>query len=338
MREPSFWRRNGLLPRLLTPAAALYGAIADMRMHRSGHSAGAAVFCVGNPTLGGAGKTPTAIAIARLLLARGERVFFLTRGYGGKLSGPVLVQPGHTAQQVGDEPLLLARVAPTVVARNRVAGANLAVQSGASAIVMDDGFQNPSLAKDFSLLVIDGERGLGNGRVFPAGPLRASLTPQIGRADAILVVGPIAKDTHKILKKAKARAVPVLTARLAPDMSVVSRLRGLGVLAYAGIGHPQKFYATLAAANIAVRQTRDFSDHHVLTAEEATELLNVAAQERLYLVTTEKDMARMQGYPALGRLADATTALPVSMSFDDQEAIERNVVDRFLHASYGTPR
>src|SRR4029077_6530537 len=136
---------------------------------------------------GGAGKTPTAIAIAQLLLARGERVFFLTRGYGGRLSGPVLVQPGNTAQQVGDEPLLLARAAPTVVARDRVAGAKLAVQSGASAIVMDDGFQNPTLSKDFSLLVIDGERGLGNGRVFPAGPLRASLQLQIGRADAILV-------------------------------------------------------------------------------------------------------------------------------------------------------
>jgi tetraacyldisaccharide 4'-kinase len=338
MREPAFWRRNGLLPRLLRPAAALYGAVADMRMHRAGRSTGAAVFCVGNPTLGGAGKTPTAIAIARLLLTRGERVFFLTRGYGGKLSGPVLVQPGHTAQQVGDEPLLLARTAPTIVARNRVAGANLAVQSGASAIVMDDGFQNPSLAKNFSLLVIDGERGFGNGRVFPAGPLRASLAPQIGHADAILVVGPAAKDTHRILTKAKARSVPVLTARLVPDMSVASRLRGHGVLAYAGIGNPQKFYATLVAANITVRQTRDFADHHVLTAAEAAELLNVAAQERLYLVTTEKDMVRMQGNPALARLADSSTALPVSMSFDDQEAVERNVIDRFLHASYSASR
>ncbi len=336
MREPAFWRRNGLLPRLLTPAAALYGAVADQRMLRTGRSAGVPVFCVGNPTLGGAGKTPTAIAIAQLLLARGERVFFLTRGYGGKLSGTVLVQPGNTAQQVGDEPLLLARAAPTVVARDRVAGAKLAVQSGASAIVMDDGFQNPTLSKDFSLLVIDGERGLGNGRVFPAGPLRASLQPQIGRADAILVAGPIAKDTHAILKKAKARSVPVLRARLVPDVHVVSQLRGFGVLAYAGIGHPQKFYATLAAANITVQQTRDFSDHHVLTEEEAIELLNVAAQERLYLVTTEKDMVRMRGNPAVARLADATTALPVSMSFDDEEAVERNVIDRFLHASHSS--
>ena len=338
MRDPSFWRRDGLLARLLTPAAALYAAVADMRMLRAGRSVGATVFCVGNPTLGGAGKTPTAIAIARILLARGERVFFLTRGYGGKISGPVRVLPQHTAQQVGDEPLLLARVAPTVVARNRVAGAKLAVQSGASVIVMDDGFQNPTLAKDFSLLVVDGERGFGNGRVFPAGPLRASLLLQTARADAILVIGAATKETLRALKKAQAKSIPVLTAKLVPDISAVSRLRGFNVFAYAGIGHPQKFYATLAAADIAVRKTRDFADHHVFTAAEATELMNAAAQERLALVTTEKDIARMRGNPALVRLAAATAALPVTLSFDDDTAVERDIVARFLHTSHRPSR
>ena len=338
MREPAFWRHNGLLPRLLTPAAALYGAFADMRMHRAGRSAGVPVLCVGNPTLGGAGKTPTAIAIGRMLLARGEHVFFLTRGYGGKLAGPVEVKPGHTARQVGDEPLLLARVAPTIVARRRVAGAALAVKAGASVIVMDDGFQNPSLHKDFSLLVIDGERGLGNERVFPAGPLRASFKPQVGNSDAIVVVGQMSPDTKRVLRAARSKSIPVFATQLVPDVATASRMRGLPVLAYAGIGHPQKFYATLAAAGIDVRQTRDFPDHHAITAAEAAELLNAAGQQQLYLMTTEKDMARMRGDPALERLAKTTTALPVNMSFENEEFLERDVIDRFLLVSRSNRR
>ena len=160
---------------LLSPLAAVYGAIAARRLAQAATRAGIPVICVGNPTVGGAGKTPAAMAIARLLIEAGERPCFLTRGYGGRLAGPLVVEAGHTAVQVGDEPLLLARVAPTVVAANRVAGAELAREKGASVIVMDDGFQNPSLAKDFSILVIDGARGIGNGRVLPAGPLRAPL-------------------------------------------------------------------------------------------------------------------------------------------------------------------
>ena len=179
-----------------------------MRMDLAGRSAGVPLLCVGNLTVGGAGKTPTAIAIAQHLIERSVSVFFLTRGYGGKLKGPVLVQPNHTPQQVGDEPLPLAQVAPTIVARNRVAGAALAVQSGAGAIVMDDGFQNPSLTKDFSLLVIDGERGFGNGRVFPAGPLRASLQPQFAHADAIVTVGLFTDDVRRQLMRAQAKQIP----------------------------------------------------------------------------------------------------------------------------------
>jgi tetraacyldisaccharide 4'-kinase len=242
----------------------------------------------------------------------------------------VQVNADHTAKQVGDEPLLLSRTAPTIVARNRVKGAALAVKSGASVIVMDDGFQNASLIKDFSLLVIDGERGLGNERVFPAGPLRVSLPLQIAACDAIAVVGLMSKDTDRALKGARSKSIPILAAQLVPDISTAARMRGLPALAYAGIGHPQKFYATLTAAGVDVRKTKDFPDHHIMSAAEAADLMSIAGRERLYLITTEKDMSRMRGDPALQRLAKVTTAFPVNMTFDMEERVERDVIDRFL--------
>src|SRR5437667_724824 len=191
MREPAFWwRAPGWQVGLLAPAAAVYGAVAGRRLARQGRRAGAPVVCIGNPTLGGAGKTPTALAMARLLAEAGERPVLLSRGYGGALAGPLLVDPArHRAVDVGDEPLLLAQVAPTIVARDRVKGAAAALAAGAGVIVMDDGFQNPSLAKDFSVLMVDSRRGIGNGRCFPAGPLRAPLAAQLGRAHAVVVVG-----------------------------------------------------------------------------------------------------------------------------------------------------
>ena len=190
--------------------------------------------------------------------------------------------------------MLLDAVAPTIVARDRVAGAVMAVQGGASMIVMDDGFQNPSLEKDFSLLVIDGDRGVGNNRVFPAGPLRASLATQFTRADAVLFVGRMSPDAHSIKIRAERKNLPVLYARLNADRSVAERLKGHNVLAFSGIGYPDKFFATLEACGIAVRLTRSFPDHHRFTKDEAEQLLALAAQEHLALITTEKDMARMR--------------------------------------------
>ena len=190
MSRHSGGAKPGLASGLLAPAAACYGAIAARRMARSGARAGVPVLCVGNFTLGGAGKTPTVMTLAKMLQEAGERVFCLSRGYGGSLAGPKLVDAhSERAAQVGDEALLLARVAPTVVARDRVAGAEVAATAGASVVVMDDGLQNASLAKDFTIAVVDGRRGLGNARVFPAGPLRAPLAAQLARTDALLVVG-----------------------------------------------------------------------------------------------------------------------------------------------------
>src|SRR5205814_4043827 len=216
MREPAFWWGEGsFASALLAPLAALYGAVAQWRLGRGGERAGAPVVCVGNLTVGGAGKTPTALALARMLAAAGERPMFLTRGYGSALAGPLLVDPArHRAREVGDEPLLLARTAPTVVARDRVKGAGIA--GDASVIVMDDGFHNPSLVKDFSALVVDARRGIGNGRVIPAGPLRAPVDAQLARAHPPVVVGTAAR-AWPVAGMAPTRTLPVCRPGLRPE-------------------------------------------------------------------------------------------------------------------------
>lgn len=313
MREPRFWREDGALARLLAPVATIYGAISGARMVRSGARARVPVICVGNLTLGGAGKTPTAIAVAKLLLGEGARPFFLSRGYGGALAGPVRVTSHHRAADVGDEPLLLARVAPTIVARDRVQGAELAVAEGASVVVMDDGFQNPSLIKDCSLVVLDGERGIGNGRVFPAGPLRAPMDVQLGRASALLVIGDVSPRAQDVIARAQRQGLPVLHGRLVPNPASVAAMSAKKALAFAGIAHPEKFFATLTAARIATPVKRAFADHHPFTGADALELLEQARRENLLLLTTEKDLARMQGDAACAELAEAAISLPVGL-------------------------
>jgi tetraacyldisaccharide 4'-kinase len=319
MDEPAFWwRPPGIAAALLRPFAAIYGAIAAARLRRSGQRAGIPVICVGNLTLGGAGKTPTALAIAELLAAAGANPFFLSRGYGGALAGPILVDPvRHSAAQVGDEPLLLARAAPTVVARDRVAGADAAREAGAGVLVMDDGFQNPALAKDLSIIVVDGRRGLGNGCVFPAGPLRAPLATQLPRAQALLVIGH-ASGAADLITTARARNVPVFAARLDPDVNDVAALAGRPVLAFAGIGDPQKFFDTLTTAGVEVRKTRICPDHYLYTEDDAAVLLAQAKAAGLIPVTTEKDMARLSGRGDSAELANATQVLRVRLQLEDR--------------------
>ena len=335
MREPPFWWRDaGIASLLLAPLGAAYGAVAARRLAREGRRAGVPVICVGNPTIGGAGKTPAALATARILQRLGERAVFLSRGYGGALSGPVQVDPlQHRAAHVGDEPLLLARAATTVVARDRVLGARAAIAAGANVIVMDDGFQNPSLAKDFSILVIDGRRGVGNGRVIPAGPLRAPLPAQLDRAHALIVVGKV--GSPDVVAQARARGLPVFHARLEPDAGFVSALGAGRALAFAGIGDPDKFFATLRDAGIAVAAARRFADHHRYTAAEATALCEDADREGLVLVTTEKDLARMQGDDRAAQLAAHAHALPVTLAFDDEAAFSALLGKRIAAARAG---
>ncbi len=326
MREPSFWWRTpGVEAALLAPFAAAYGALAGQRLRQRGRAIGIPVVCVGNLTVGGAGKTPTALAAARFLIAAGQRPFFLSRGYGGGLSGPLHVDPLlHRAADVGDEPLLLARIAPTIVARDRVAGAEMARAQGANVIVMDDGFQNPSLVKDFSVLVLDGRRGIGNGQVIPAGPLRAPLDAQLARAQAMLVIGaPSAASAATVDAAVRARGIPVFHGRLQADADAIAALRGRRVLAFAGIGDPDKFFATLAEAGIDAVVRQGFPDHHRYSRAEAEALLARAASESLSPVTTEKDLARMARDDDLAALAKATRALPVTLAIDDEDTLRR---------------
>lgn len=319
MREPDFWWNDSALGALLSPLGALYGALTAARMRQDGIRAGVPVICVGNLTLGGTGKTPTAIAVARQLAANGERPVMLTRGYGGSDSGPLLVDGHSRAHAVGDEPLLLARAVPTVVARDRIAGAALAAAQKATVIVMDDGLQNPSLRKDLAIAVVDGRRGLGNGRVFPAGPLRAPLAAQMPFVSAVLIVGAARPACAPVIDAAQARNIPVLHAALTPDADVVASLRGRSLLAFAGIGDPAKFAATLTDAGAPPQRLAAFADHHRFTEREAADLLAEAKAGALQLVTTEKDLARLTGAatPALAQLARDAVALPVRLTVSE---------------------
>ncbi|MBJ3777684.1 tetraacyldisaccharide 4'-kinase [Acuticoccus mangrovi] len=313
MKAPGFWWRTdaGLASRLLSPAGAMVGRVAARRMAEAArYRAPCPVICIGNPTVGGAGKTPVALAVAAALKAAGARPAFLTRGYGGRLAGPVVVV-GEDAAAVGDEALILASAAPTVVARDRAAGGRLAATLG-DVIVMDDGFQNPGLAKDFSVLVVDRAVGVGNARVTPAGPLRAPLAAHLARADALLVVD---AGEGVAAPLAGLDGVPAYDARLVSSAPVP--LAGVRVLAYAGIGRPQKFFAGLAALGAELVATAPFPDHHPYRDGEAEALVRAAVDGGLRLVTTRKDWVRLAtGSDAAQRLAAASVIAEVHAELD----------------------
>ncbi|CCD98805.1 tetraacyldisaccharide 4'-kinase [Bradyrhizobium sp. STM 3809] len=328
MREPAFWHRPPTWQsRLLSPLSMLYGAVAARRMAQPGIKAGVPVICVGNFHVGGAGKTPTVLALTALLHELGEHPVVLSRGYGGRLPGPVLVDPAaHVAADVGDEPLMMAASVPVVVSRARADGIGLAKAQGASVILMDDGFQNPSIAKDLALIVIDGGRGLGNAQVFPAGPLRAPLPPQLARTDALMVIGR-GEAGEAVASRVAAAGKPVLRAQLRPDSRVVAALAGRPILAFAGIGDPQRFFRTLRVSGLEIRAERAFPDHHPFSADDIAALVQAATRDGLTLVTTEKDLARLRGrrwdHPEL-----APTAFPVTLQFDDDMAVRALVAQR----------
>jgi tetraacyldisaccharide 4'-kinase len=333
MREPGFWHGpSSWKSHLLRPLGVLYGGIAANRLRRKGLDAGIPVLCVGNYHVGGAGKTPTVLALAKLLRELGETPVVLSRGYGGKLRGPVRVDPArHAASDVGDEPLMMASTLPVVVARKRADGVPLARSQGATVILMDDGFQNPAVAKDASLIVIDGDRGLGNGQVFPAGPLRAPLKPQIARTDALVVVGNGAA-AEAVAAVITAQGKPVLRAHLQPDAAQVASLRGKRVLAFAGIGDPARFFATLEASGIEVVRRRAFADHHPFAQGEVEGLVAEAARDALTLVTTEKDLARLRQAGGVPEWAQAIVPFAVTLAFDDGARLRSFVTARLFKA------
>ncbi len=329
MIAPDFWARErpNLTARVLAPLGAIYGMATARRMAQPGAKVDAAVVCVGNFVLGGAGKTPTAIAVARMLQSAGERVAFLSRGYGGaRRIEPIRVDPAiHSARAVGDEPLLLARVADCFVAADRVAAAREAIAHGASALVLDDGLQNPSLAKDCVLAVVDGVARFGNGLCFPAGPLRAPPARQIPFVSAQVVIGgpPSAAAALRALAPEK----PVLPATLEADAVAGAVLVGRPVLAFAGIARPEKFFTTLEGLGARVAVRRRFADHHVYEAREIDALLAEATARGLTPVTTEKDHARLA--PAYGQ---AILALPVALRFERPERLAALLSDALAKA------
>jgi tetraacyldisaccharide 4'-kinase len=266
------------------------------------------------------------LALAKLLRELGETPVVLSRGYGGKLAGPVRVDPvRHAASDVGDEPLMLAGVLPVVVSRKRADGVPLARAQGATVILMDDGFQNPSVVKDASLIVIDSERGIGNGQVFPAGPLRAPLPPQLARTDALIVVGS-GSAAGQVAAEIAAQGKPVLSAHLKPDEAQVAQLRGKRVLAFAGIGDPARFFNTLRASGIDVAGQRAFADHHPYSQAEIESLIAEAKRDGLILVTTEKDLARLRDR------AQQIVPFRVTLEFDDAPLLRKFVTDRLFKA------
>jgi tetraacyldisaccharide 4'-kinase len=324
LSAPRFWWRpeRSAAALALWPAAKLYGQVAAMRMAREPRfRPPVPVVCVGNFVVGGAGKTPTCLALARIARGRGLKPGYLTRGYGGSAKGPLLVDPAtHDAATVGDEPLLLAAVAPTVVGGDRPAGARVLLEKGVDLIIMDDGFQNPSLAKDVTLICIDPEVGIGNGMVTPAGPLRAPLAVQLRRADALVVIGE-GERAEPLIRTAARAGRPVLRAAIRPAR--VKEWRKEPLLAYAGIGRPEKFFASLAAAGATVKRTMPFGDHYRYTDSDAAVLLARAEAEGLRLVTTEKDMARLAGATGatLGQLREKSSAFAVTLEFENAAAV-----------------
>jgi tetraacyldisaccharide 4'-kinase len=336
MHEPAFWYRpSSGISLLLSPLAVIYGAVAARRMQRKGFDAGIPVFCVGNYHVGGAGKTPTVLALVRLLRDLGEMPVVLSRGYGGRLRGPVMVEPGrHLAADVGDEPLMLARTVPVAVARERLDGLALAKSQGASVIVMDDGFQNPAIKKDAALIVIDAHRGLGNAQVFPAGPLRAPLAPQFDRTDALIVVGE-GNAADPVAAAIAAQDKLVLTAQIKAEDAALSSLRGRRVLAFAGIGDPDRFFRTLRANGVEVVSQRAFADHHPFGRGEVETLLAEAKRDALTAVTTEKDLARLVAGGELPPWAQGIVAFPVRLEFDSALKLRRFVSDRLSRARDG---
>ena len=338
MRAPRFWwNPSPSLPAiLLRPVGSLYGSIAARRMRRPGQRADLPVICIGNFTVGGAGKTPTALAIARILDAAGESPAFLSRGYGGRLRGPLQVRRDqHTAIGVGDEPILLSGTGLTIVSGDRPAGARLAYEAGATTIIMDDGLQNPSLTKDCAIAVVDGATGIGNGLPFPAGPLRAPMAAQWPAIDAVLVIGE-GEPGQRIAAEAGRRDKRVFEATLEPTRDAARALEGRKVLAFAGIGRPEKFFDTLRACGAVVEAAHSFPDHHRYRTAELTALRQEAETRGLQAITTEKDFARIAAVSDAQPWPDLAV-LPVRLRIENEAGLRnlllRRINERRLQAA-----
>ena len=324
MRAPEFWRADAtgrdaapMVRALLTPLSWIYAGVSATRIAATTpQTAPVPVLCVGNVSMGGVGKTPLVRAIRARLAARGLVPHVVSRGHGGRLKGPVRVDPVvHDFRAVGDEPLLHARDGATWIARDRAAGAAAAAAAGAHLVILDDGFQNPTLRKDLSLVAIDAREGLGNGQVAPAGPLREPPRAAFARADAVVIVGP--GDPPRFDPK-QLNDRPILRATIEPAAAAPDG----PLVAFAGIGRPEKFFDTLSALGATLSETVPFADHHPYTEQDLAFLETLASERGARLVTTEKDHVRL---PA--RAQSTILALPVTARFADSAALDR-LLDR----------
>ena len=320
---PFWWEKPDWRAYALFPISSLYGAVARRRMNTAKREKiDLPVLCIGNLTVGGAGKTPVAIALAQTAARLDLKPGFLSRGYGGSFAGPHLVDPRHdSARHVGDEPLLLAEHAPVAVTPNRAVGAKLLVEQGCDFLIMDDGFQSARLHFDFALLVVDARRGIGNGHIIPGGPVRAPLIDQLRRADAVLKMGD-GNAADLVIRRAARAGKPIFEAAARSRRS--DQMAGKRFLAFAGIGNPEKFYDTVERAGGIVAMTRSFGDHHFYADDELADLVRTADSAELELATTAKDAARLRnGSAAAQALLDRLHVVDIDAIFEPSHIPER---------------
>lgn len=324
MNAPQFWWQlnPSWQSALLSPLGAVYGHLAAKRFQNEPrYTSSKPVICIGNFTAGGTGKTPFAIELCKLLKEQGHKPGFLLRGYGGSEKGPVLVDPQrYSAEQVGDEALLLVRKGPTVISADRAAGAKLLEQQDISVIIMDDGFQNPALHKDFCIVLLDAKTGIGNRKCIPAGPLRMSFKKQLAKVDLLMVIGD-GPAQERELKEAQSRGIEVERAAIRPVSA--DALEGERVLAFAGIGRPEKLFATLREIGADVVEAKSFPDHHHFTKQDAREILKIAEEQDLLPITTTKDYVRLDGREevSIAKLAQMVSVLEVEMKLENSKGV-----------------
>ena len=315
MKTPAFWSKHGLTAKLLKPLGCVYAFASGLRLRLvKPFRVGRPVICIGNLTAGGSGKTPVAVSIAGLLQKAGKNPFFVSRGYGGNLKNVMVDKEKHTAAEVGDEPLLLARRAPVIINPDRVAAAQKALKSGAEIIIMDDGFQNPGLYKNLSFLVFDGGFGIGNGLSVPAGPLRENFASGLKRAQAAIILG---EDKHNL--SAQIAEIPIFRGSVVPVRPEVSNT---DAVAFAGIGRPEKFYASMRELGFNLVETVDFPDHHRYTAAELRRLVDKARDKNALLFTTSKDFVKIP--PEMQKYF---RVLEIEIKWEDEEALTRFILD-----------